>query len=49
MRNCLSLLLALLIIVVFGGTGLFLWYTSANAKFERKDKAESPVLVRPAE
>ena len=48
-RNCLSLLLALLIILVFGGTGLFLWYTSTQAKFERKDKASSPVLVKPAE
>jgi len=46
-RNFLSLLLALLILIVFGGTGFFLWNVSKEAKFERKDQAGKPVLVTP--
>lgn len=48
MRNFLSLLLALLILLVFGGTAFFLWNVSSGAKFERKDQKESPVLVQPS-
>lgn len=49
MRNCLSLLLALLLVLVFGGAAFFLWHTSSTAEFERKDKAASPILVKPVE
>ena len=41
-RNFLSLLLALLILVVFGGVAFFLWNTSAKAEFERLDKNTAP-------
>lgn len=42
MRNFFSLLLALLILFVFGGVAFFLWNTSSKAKFERIDKIEAP-------
>jgi hypothetical protein len=41
-RNFLSLILALLILLVFGGVAFFLWNTSAKAEFERLDKNTAP-------
>ena len=40
MRSLLSLLLALLILVTFGGLAFFFLNISASAKFERKDQKE---------
>ena len=37
-RSFLSLLLAILILVAFGGVAFFLWNISSKAKFERIDK-----------
>ncbi|NNC89038.1 MAG: hypothetical protein HKN82_11320 [Akkermansiaceae bacterium] len=37
MRNFFSLVLALLILVTFGGVAFFLWNISAKAKFSRID------------
>ncbi|MDE0825711.1 MAG: hypothetical protein OSA48_02775 [Akkermansiaceae bacterium] len=42
MRSLLSLLLALIILLIFGGVAFFLWNTSAKASFERTDKKEAP-------
>ena len=41
MRSFLSLLLAVLILVAFGGVAFFLWNISSGAKFERLDKKET--------
>ena len=41
-RSFLSLILALLILLVFGGVAFFLWNTSAKAEFKRIDKQEEP-------
>ena len=38
MRSFFSLLLAIIILVTFGGAAFFLWHLSAKAKFERIDK-----------
>ena len=42
MRSFLSLLVALIIFLVFGGVAFFLVNTSMGAKFERTDK-QAPV------
>ena len=41
MRSFLSLILAIVILVAFGGVAFFLWNISAKAKFERVDKKEA--------
>ena len=42
MRSFLSLVLALLILVTFGGVAFFLWNISGEAKFSRLDDAPPP-------
>lgn len=37
-RSFFSLLLALIILVTFGGVAFFFWHLSAEARFERTDK-----------
>jgi nitrogen fixation-related uncharacterized protein len=44
-RSFLSLLLALVILLSFGGVVFFLWNISSKAKFERNDK--QPETVQP--
>ena len=40
-RSFFSLILAILILVAFGGVAFFLWNISTKAKFERLDKKET--------
>ena len=40
-RSFFSLILAILILITFGGVAFFLWDISAKAKFERLDKREA--------
>lgn len=51
MKSCLSLLLALLIVVAFVGTALFLWYGSSTTEFspgpfKEKPKEEAPGIQK---
>ena len=41
MRSFFSLVLALVILVTFGGVAFFLWNISSEAKFQRIDSKES--------
>ncbi len=41
MKSCLGLLLVLLVMVAFLGTGGLIWYLSSNAEFTRKDAPEA--------
>ena len=43
-RSFFSLILAILILVAFGGVAFFLWNISSKAKFERIDKKEDTAL-----
>lgn len=41
MKTLLNLLLAIVILVVFGGTAFFMWDVSKGARFERTDVSMS--------
>ena len=51
MKSCLSLIIAIIIIVAFVGTALFLWYGSSTTEFskgpfEETHDAEAPGIQK---
>ncbi|NWK56028.1 hypothetical protein HW115_10430 [Verrucomicrobiaceae bacterium N1E253] len=43
MKSCLSLILALVIVIGFVGTAIFLWYGSSTTEFSEGPFTDTPV------
>jgi len=47
MKSCLSLIVALLIVIAFIGTAALLWYGSSNTEFSSGPFSEAPAPETP--